>query len=259
MCSKKKRKCEDDSKGKRKKFKRSNIANKCLIHRDGLNLANFINFKENQTDTILKLTNTAKLRLKEPNDSPYCMTTISETFLKESQEIDYKRDGYHRSCYQYFTSNLNRLTGSDSNKDVSNQIKRSQRATSSKDTIIFSSDCIFCNKKGKKRIKKKGYFTTDSVTIFENGGGPKVITHAKDIDEKLFTRISGFDLFSCEAKYHPSCRINFMNTKRNIEAYKSSNIAKKIDQTECENVHRKAFNDVKDLIINEIIQKKRNN
>ena len=67
--------------------------------------------------------------------------------------------GYHRKCYQRFTMNLGRLKASQVVEEESGPSRRS--STSSSDGIIFSPDCIFCNKTGLKKIKSNEVWTSE--------------------------------------------------------------------------------------------------
>jgi hypothetical protein len=55
--------------------------------------------------------------------------------------------------------------------------------------------CIFCEKKGRKKVKVKGSWTTEGTVRFEYDGGVTVPRIAQEKhDEHLFTRIRGVDL-----------------------------------------------------------------
>ena len=112
---------------------------------------------------------------------------------------------------------MKRLKGRASSSDETPDLKRSQRnsSSSSTDKVIFKPDCIFCNKEGKISVIKNGYKTTEGVSPFDRDGGFKVFSVAEEIgDEKLLTRIRGYNLFSCEAKHHPTCRRKYLNKTR---------------------------------------------
>ena len=99
-----------------------------------------------------------------------------------------------------------------SNQVVEEESGPSRRSsTSSSDGIIFSPDCIFCNKTGVKKIKPKGVWTSENVSRFEFGGGKAVQDAAlRKNDQRLYCRIADFDLFACEAVYHKLCRKDYL-------------------------------------------------
>ena len=80
---------------------------------------------------------------------------------------------YHRDCYQRFTGNLNRLL-----TEESPSTSRSQRNKSNVG-IIFPAECIFCDKKGRCKVKRKGVWTTEPIAKFEFGGGETVLQSAE--------------------------------------------------------------------------------
>ena len=115
-------------------------------------------------------------------------------------------DGYHRTCYQQFTKNRDRLEqGSESESAEAGPSRASRR--SSRDKLLFNKDCIFCNKEGRKWKRKGGVSVSEDTTVFEMGGGKTIEKCAEEKDDqKLLLRIRGVCLFSVEAQYHPSCR-----------------------------------------------------
>ena len=60
-------------------------------------------------------------------------------------------------------------------------------------------------------------------------------------DTELLTRIRRYDLFSCEAQYHISCRKQYVNTSVH---WRSSSLEAKTKQSEMEMAHQAAFNGV---------------
>ena len=250
----------DDSDWETKKKKKktdSLVEQNCIVHMDDSNRQSFtILNKEEEWERIKKLKEIAQLRLQQDN-SNYRMEKVSEKIL--SHTIGAAGAGYHRDCYANFTSNLSRLKQPDDlPNSASASAPRNSRRSGVGETILFNPDCIFCNRIGKISIKKSGYKTTEDTTVFNKEGGPSVFKHAEEIDdEKLLTRISGFDLFSCEARYHPSCRKTYM-CKKNIiysQAKRSKNEENRAKQTETERVHQEAFQKVSEVIEREVVKK----
>ena len=104
-----------------------------------------------------------------------------------------------------FTMTLTRLSTSTETHPSTSQLTRQ-----SGDNILFKPECIFCDSEKRKKIKVKGSWTTEGLSLFEFGGWQD-IEHEAELrgDEKLLTRVRGKDLFACEAMYHCSCRKSF--------------------------------------------------
>ena len=170
---------------------------------------------------------------------------IPETFTSQH--------GYHRDCYQRFSSNLNRLTKPSGEKpsSVSSSVREPRRSSTEKDSVFFQPDCIFCNKSGRKSIKVRGSWTTESTTSFAFGGGGRILEVATDKnDTKLLRRITGFDLFACEARFHESCRTQYLQTP---QKWRSQNPANVEQQTSLETAHKQAFDKVCIIIDRQVL------
>ena len=123
--------------------------------------------------------------------------------------------------------------------------------SASRDKILFDTDCIFCNKKGRKWKSKKGINTAEEPSVFEFGVEKKVQECAEEKkDEKLLTRIRGVCLFSVEAHYHPSCRKEYTRT---VGLGRSENEESKKKQLDLERIHGQAFESVCSLIKERVI------
>ena len=121
--------------------------------------------------------------------------------------------------------------------------------------MLFTQDCIFCNKYGRKKIKVKGSWTTEALSSFEYGGGVTIVREAeRKKDEKLLNRIRGFDLFACEAKYHESCRTQYLQKP---EKWRSKSDESVMLQNKLEEVHIKAFKHVCEILEDEVIDRKK--
>ena len=102
----------------------------------------------------------------------------------------------------------------------------------------FPPECIFCGVGGIKWIRVRGERVKEYVTVFDREGGETVKRAAEfKCDNKLLTRISTYDLFACEAKYHKSCRKSYcwsyyLSRDKNHEA--------KEEQLALESSHRTA-------------------
>lgn len=110
------------------------------------------------------------------------------------------------------------------------------------DRIIFQRDCIFCRKVGRKKVKKQSSWTTEATTTFDYEGGKTVQALAEEKNcEELLIRIRGVNLFSCEARYHPSCRKQFT---KDPSYWRSKDQSNKEEQDTREKAHSKAFHTV---------------
>ena len=101
----------------------------------------------------------------------------------------------------------------------------------------------------------KGSWTTEALPSFEYGGGVTILREAeRKSDEKLLKRIRGFDLFACEAKYHKSCRTQYVQKP---EKWRSKSDESKMLQNKLEETHDKAFSHVCEILENEVIKRKK--
>lgn len=228
----------------------------CILHINDSKKKAFVKLKADSKSTVLdKLKGIAEKRLNENANSAHRMEEVSQNLLSGLASFKEDTHGYHRDCYVRFTRNIDRLksAGDDESKQASSTIlKRPKR--NSADRIIFTKDCIFCNKYGFIHVKKDGVATTEGVSSFDGGGGVAIHKHAAEInDVKLLTRIQGYDLFSCEAKYHNSCRMKFLNIGQDTSSRSSEET--KTYQAEMIETHQKAFVEVEKIISEEVIKK----
>ena len=123
---------------------------------------------------------------------------------------------------------------------VSSYEKRSLRT--SKEKIIFDPDCIFYNKSGRIHVKKERNRTKESTRVFKKEGWKTVIRIAEENnDENLLLRIRGYDLFACEARYHPSCRRKYTMKPKYWRSQHNQSVAA---QTALEDAHKSALHHV---------------
>lgn len=178
----------------------------CIVHVEGIKhgeIKLLSTIKDPET-RLSRLHEIRRRRLTQPVGSAHRMentcTLIPDALLPHH--------GYHQSCYQRFTMNLDRLK--DVHTDTQATHSRSSRSSST-DHQIFKPDCIFCNSENRKKIKTRGVWSTEGMSVFDKDGWKNVLDHAeKKCDEKLLTRIRGYDLFACEANYHQSCRTQYI-------------------------------------------------
>ena len=114
--------------------------------------------------------------------------------------------GWHRDCYRSFTKNLNCLKFSTEDSETIQQFRTSGRSSTALEKMVFKPDCILCNKEGQKKIKEKGIWTTKAIAVFECQGWKTVLETAENKRDKFLRMIWGFDLSSCETRFHSSSR-----------------------------------------------------
>jgi len=224
----------------------------CIIHVKAVKSDDFtfIKHTKDPAERFKRILAVNEQRLSQPFESPYRMDDICAQ-IPEAYEDNH---GYHRTCYTRFTANLSRLKDVTEEQPPTSQIRVARRSTD-KDNIVFNPDCIFCNKTGKKKVKVKGVWTTEDTTVFERGGGDTVLQCAEKKDDfKLLRRISGFDLFSCEAKFHPSCRRIYVSSS---EKWKSEDEENVEQQAGMEKAHRDSYEKVCQVVNNEVLIGKR--
>ena len=129
----------------------------CIVHAD-CGTDKFVFLTVETKDAVeTKFKEISLDRLAEDPDSVHRMENICQNFLSIFDDIEEGTHGYHRTCYQRFTSNMKRLKRRASTSDKTPTLKRSKRNSSSSSTgkVIFKPDCLFCNKEGKISVIKK--------------------------------------------------------------------------------------------------------
>ena len=122
----------------------------CVIHMNASDNCNFTFISstkdpESRFQRIRKFVKYDCLKEVIPSHQMQCVCQqIPATFTSQH--------GYHRDCYQRFSSNVNRLTKPSGEKpsSVSSSARESRRSSADKDTILLQLDCIFCNKCGRE-------------------------------------------------------------------------------------------------------------
>ena len=118
--------------------------------------------------------------------------------------------------------------------------------------VLFTPDCIFCNKvgyikTGKGQTRKK----SETTSRFERDGHHIVVKAAKEKgDHTLLARILGEDLFAVEAHYHDSCKKRYVQRLYNIAHSTPEAQQKNEDNVE---IHKKAFEAVVNHIEEHVI------
>ena len=247
---------DEDQDWPTKKIKRTKKEDRpgiCIIHTKTSSSLDLINAtKEKQLETLQKV---KAERENESHDSPYRMP---DEYKMLNQEIHIGDDlGYHRNCYQNFTKNRRRLSDTTIESPTpSSSTKTRSSSAGTRDKVLFTPDCIFCNKTGKKYSYKKGVKTVENTRVFERGGGGGATVQTIAIDkndENLLARIRDVDLFAAEAHYHPSCRKAYT---RPAGLGRSMNIDVRNNQLDLEKTHQKAFESICNTVFFTVIGKK---
>ena len=159
-------------------------------------------------------------RLLEPEGSPNRLQHVCDLFPETIDDSDTDRLGYHRQCYQKFTSNLNRLLTTLLHH-LHVRIFTAPHANNHIRKHNFSpSECIFCSKKRRRMIRLKKF------TSFK-GKYPQwkdIEPHSLELnDMKLYRKVQGQDLWGREAQFHSTCHNAFK--LRHVNLSKQSSIA----------------------------------
>ncbi len=215
----------------------------CVIHFLDSSGQGFTQLTE---DRLTKLLQIRQARLSLPVNSKQRLETQC-TQIPDAVEDGY---GYHRDCHRRFTAHIK--TTSTASELTCTSPRQLRVGAAESERCIFNPDCIFCNKDGIKKVKQGAIWTTETTCKFEFGGGQTILHVAeqkKDFD--LLRRIKGYDLFACEARYHRSCRRNYI---RDPSSWQSSDAVATSHQAEMEAAHQNAFFAVCAVIDDNIIQ-----
>ena len=248
---------DDDTWTPKTKMKINSSSAICIIHAEDSKYGNFTILTDKTKDSVkAKLKDIAEKRLQQEFGSAHRMEPICTAFLADYDNITENTHGYHRGCYTKFTAHLDRLKNIDTDDNSENTLRRSQRSHVDVENIIFNPDCIFCNKTGRISVIKDGLKTTEGLSNFDKDGGPYIQNLAEEVgDTKLVTRIKGYNLFSSEAKYHPSCRLAYKNKNKKRSSYGNSTEESRNWQALMEEAHTSAFEKVIEMIESQIIKK----
>ena len=134
-------------------------SNVCIIHFDDRSFQDqgkfiFLSNTKNPDERFTKLQDICTLRLSQPPDSVYRLERVCKSFPSEIQS----NHGYHKTFYERFTLNLDRITDEKdcSGSKANVEARKSSRESLTANKIIFGPECIFCNASGYKKIKIKG-------------------------------------------------------------------------------------------------------
>lgn len=181
----------------------------CIVHVPGLNYGelHLLSGAKDAEKKLAKLQEIKEKRLAQPPGSSYMMKDTCQLIPDKIAA----HHGFHWGCYKRFTMNLDRLKPAASTSQGADTPAQCMSRRSSTDKIIFTPDCIFCGPESRKKVKVHHNWTSQRMIQFEFDGWKSVLEMAeKKQDEKLLTRIRGYDLFACEAKFHKNFRMKYM-------------------------------------------------
>lgn len=198
----------------------------CILHITSItehgSFTPLIKIKGKATEKLQQLHEIRNQRLRQPLESPNRMQAVCD-LIPQTLPDDLESVGYHRQCYQRFTSNLDRLVVEDLEPSTS-QPQRTTRQMSSAGHSgpIFSQECIFCERveiKGSDRRTERA----ESFSSWKNkeNAWEQIEFRAEKMGLiRLYRLVKDVDLFAVEAKHHPSClksfRTAFANYQRSV-------------------------------------------
>lgn len=180
--------------------------------------------------------NAAARRLTLHND--YFSSTSEEIRNIELPEGKY----YHTDCFSQFCAIKRQLPGDNELSQPPRKVTRSTNShPSTNERGILGDNCLFCGKQ-RKRKSQKNEPLQQCLTL---DGCKSIMNAAK---KKCDTRILGLgeDLIAKEAKYHNTCRRNYVRQDEEEEA-----------QTSNRQKHNEAFQTLLNFLDNEIMKKKK--
>lgn len=225
---------------KRKDTRDERLTPFCIVHIAGIKCGplRLMSELKDPVERLRKLQEIRDRRLSQPITSAHRMQATCDLIPDQLST----NHGYHQECYKRFTMNLNRLQEIPvaSTSSETTAIRPRRRSSAECDKTIFKPDCIFCGSEARKVVKVKGVWSTQGMTTFESDAWKAVVTMAEaKQDEKLLTRIRGYDLFACEAKYHRKCHIDYMQKPEKWLSESSEAIE---ENAEMQAAHSQAFN-----------------
>ena len=109
----------------------------------------------------------------------------------------------------------------------------------------------FCDKGGKRKVKKGSAWTTKDLSKFEYGGGATILETAGQCnDYSMLRKFKGYDLFACEAQFHARCRKEYTRKRTRV----STDFELKSQQSEMELAHADAFKEVYVIVDDKLIK-----
>ena len=239
----------------------------CFLHAQSLsehgNFVPLTDVKGKLDEKLEYLMDIRDWRLQEAYDSPQRMQSVCDQIPTIAMlPDDLSTIGYHRVCYQRFTSNLNRLKGESGAKTLAPLTTRSPRKSTSAGPI-FPPECIFCETIERKIGKKTERPMKFSSFKNRENGWEQIESHALVLeDHRLHRKVKNKDLFACEAQHHYSCLNSFRTSYSNLIKKRKKLTGKRrmnkndeVSMTESD-AYQMVFNNVLNHIETHIIKRK---
>ena len=161
----------------------------CIVHYDGTPAdETFVQILElnDPLSRYRSLSDVVKLRSSQPLDSKHRLEDVCSHFVNSFENIT-PNHGYHRSCYNRFTKNIQRLQVHDGADDGDGgpSTKKIRHDYPSRSSI---GSCVFCGSEKPRNIKVRGIWTKEELLTTNHGHG-------------------GGDLLNIS--YHRSCQRNY--------------------------------------------------
>ena len=220
----------------------------CIIHDSNAKRTGFVRFSKllNPKERFDSICEIRDKRQSQPLGSSQRRDVICGQIPQQFAD----NHGYHRECYQRFTSNLDRLKLREVTDATGACQSTRQSRRSSAEQVIFEQNCIFCKSFERKKVRSGGAWSTEGLSYFSHGGGGTILALAEERgDEELAIRIRGYDLFASEARYHKHCRMKYCDPS----TWRSINEDAKQEVREREKTHELCFSKVCEVIDRRII------
>ena len=193
---------------KRKMFNKTVSGLQCVLH-----------FDQNKTDFSIKPINdvnyaailkAVSVRQNESNPD----LRLDSICSKIPQVIDHSSHGFHRWCYCRFTNVariLQRPKPLDSMESLADTRSSGRRVSSEVSSTLFpQNQCLFCDKEKKKLPRGKGAMENLVKCVEERAEASIKDIATRNKDFLMLGKISGVNLRAKEARYHESCRRNYV-------------------------------------------------
>ena len=186
------------------------------------------------------------------------MKDICDQLPETLEGVDLDNTGYHRRCYQSFAANVDRLKPA-ATPSSSMRYHSPRKSIAGTESVKFShNECIFCEKKEIKAPGNKTQRPTNSFTSWKNkeSGWVKIESMAEALENtRLLRKVKGTDLFAAEAHFHEICYHRFFSDYHNHMSKLTNMEESGSDQARMTAAHKAAYNVVKELIMNQVIDK----
>ena len=214
----------------------------CIIHNS--NLSNYGDVKPFTEIGWKKICDIKCIRLQSDNPK-IKLSNICEQIPEAPNDFCH---GYHRPCYQTFTS-LRQTEKRKANEQEEHSPRKKRTLNSQGTTLLLPSDqCLFCKKKNKY-VKRKQDYLVKCVT--ETAKMSILIAAQQKSDSRVLGIAETACLIAREAHYHESCSRDYTrNVAHTTLPTSTCNIE---TQSKMEEAHSQAFHYICDYVQKHII------